>query len=550
MIPKLTANGYAQMLGALDGVGIEFTKIVIGNGEKPDDYTVLTDLQNPLLSAEITEITRQDKYAVLRASMLNSDIEGRLHWTELGIFTKDPDGGSDILYGYAHSEISGDGQGVSIPEYDTNMIELAHVIYVYVGEVENVTAILAQSSVFVSKTDFDTHVKDQNNPHNVTKKDVGLGNVPNVTPENQQPVISKTVTPVDTAEDGTKSLPNIENGDLMGTILQKIRSAIAALVNHLNAKNPHGLKAGDVGAAATTHYHSAPDMNSGTLGIARGGTGASTAADALKNLGAAKEVHDHNYAGASSAGGPATSAEKLETARSIDGVSFDGSADVTHYGTCSTAKASATKVVACDNFKLVTGASIKVKFESENTASYPKLNVNSTGAKSIYWRGASLPKDQYWEAGAVLELVYDGSYWNLLDGASRLPDDALSSDSTYPVQNKVVKAAIDGKATNFFCNEVVLEDGVLKLTAYSKSGFYLFTSSSDITIGSYELGAKTVIGYLDYSTAHETVNGIVAKYHYYREFRDVATGIIYKASTSGASGNLTTGYTKQTPTYE
>ena len=44
--------------------------------------------------------------------------------------------------------------------------------------------------------------------------------------------------------------------------------------------------------------------------------------------------------------GSASSADvavKLKTARAIDGVSFDGSAAVTHYATCSTAAATAAK---------------------------------------------------------------------------------------------------------------------------------------------------------------------------------------------------------------
>lgn len=43
----------------------------------------------------------------------------------------------------------------------------------------------------------------------------------------------------------------------------------------------------------------------------------------------ASESHTHNYAGSSSPAGAATSAEKLKTARTINGVSFDGTGDVT-----------------------------------------------------------------------------------------------------------------------------------------------------------------------------------------------------------------------------
>ena len=53
------------------------------------------------------------------------------------------------------------------------------------------------------------------------------------------------------------------------------------------------LTASDVGAAASSHKHSAADITSGTLPIARGGTGATTAAGARTALGAAAASHTH-----------------------------------------------------------------------------------------------------------------------------------------------------------------------------------------------------------------------------------------------------------------
>ena len=67
----------------------------------------------------------------------------------------------------------------------------------------------------------------------------------------------------------------------------------------------------------------------GTLAIAHGGTGATSASAARTALGAAAASHTHNYAGSSSAGGAANSAVKLNTARKINGTSFDGTKDIT-----------------------------------------------------------------------------------------------------------------------------------------------------------------------------------------------------------------------------
>ncbi|MDR1205682.1 MAG: hypothetical protein LBL26_09430, partial [Peptococcaceae bacterium] len=52
---------------------------------------------------------------------------------------------------------------------------------------------------------------------------------------------------------------------------------------------------------------------------------------------------DHAHAEQTAVSGNAGTATKLVTARTIDGVSFDGAANITHYGSCSTAAATAAK---------------------------------------------------------------------------------------------------------------------------------------------------------------------------------------------------------------
>lgn len=68
-----------------------------------------------------------------------------------------------------------------------------------------------------------------------------------------------------------------------------VASAVSAIdfpVDSVNGKaGTVTLSASDVGAAPTLHSHNASDINAGTLGIARGGTGATTAANARTKLG-------------------------------------------------------------------------------------------------------------------------------------------------------------------------------------------------------------------------------------------------------------------------
>ncbi len=114
--------------------------------------------------------------------------------------------------------------------------------------------------------------------------------------------------------------------------------------------------------------------------------------------------------GALASNGNAASATKLATARNINGMVFDGTANRSNYGSCSTPAATAAKVVPCAGFSLATGASIAVKFTNANTAANPTLNVNGTGAKAIYRAGAPLPA-KCLAANQIYEFRYTGAQY-------------------------------------------------------------------------------------------------------------------------------------------
>ena len=119
-------------------------------------------------------------------------------------------------------------------------------------------------------------------------------------------------------------------------------------------------------------------------------------------------------------------ADKLTTARAIDGVAFDGTANVSHYAACSTSGSTAAKTCSITGFSLVTGARVMVRFANANTANHPTLNVNSTGAKYIYYKSTYIPKDGI-KTGTVLELVYSGSYWYVVGDLTGYLTDTLTS---------------------------------------------------------------------------------------------------------------------------
>lgn len=89
------------------------------------------------------------------------------------------------------------------------------------------------------------------------------------------------------------------------------------------------------------------------------------------------------------------------------------------YGECSTGASTAAKVVTLSPAltELKTGEVIFVKFTNANSVANPTLNVNGLGAKNIRRYGTTSPSTSAassWNAGSVVALVYDGTYWQMV----------------------------------------------------------------------------------------------------------------------------------------
>lgn len=111
----------------------------------------------------------------------------------------------------------------------------------------------------------------------------------------------------------------------------------------------------------------------------------------------------------------AQTADALTNPRAIDGVTFDGSAAIVHYGVCSTDAPMQNKTVSLPGFTLVPGARITVNFTTYNNVSSPTLNVNGTGA--IPMKCKTRTTGLLYQA-EIMDLIYDGTYWNIVGGYS------------------------------------------------------------------------------------------------------------------------------------
>ena len=89
------------------------------------------------------------------------------------------------------------------------------------------------------------------------------------------------------------------------------------------------------------------------------------------------------------------------------------------YGTCDTAAATTAKVVTLSNYNLTTNGFVAVKFTYDVPAN-ATMNINSKGAKSIYYKGAAITANVI-KAGDLATFVYNGSQYHLISLDSRKP---------------------------------------------------------------------------------------------------------------------------------
>lgn len=106
------------------------------------------------------------------------------------------------------------------------------------------------------------------------------------------------------------------------------------------------------------------------------------------------------------------SATKLQTMRYINGSPFDGTNNVVSYAVCATGASTTAKTVSISRFSLATGSQVRVKFSNANTASAPTLNVGSTGAKRMSYKGNLITNTNFtFNINKIYTFTYDGTYW-------------------------------------------------------------------------------------------------------------------------------------------
>ena len=214
------------------------------------------------------------------------------------------------------------------------------------------------------------------------------------------------------------------------------------------------------------------------------------------------------------AAGNAQTATRLATKRTIGGVAFDGSANIHHYATCSTAAATAAKTVALSGFALATGARVLVKFTVTNSAANPTLDVNGTGAKPIQYRGAAIAAGTL-AANRTYEFVYTGAQYELVGDVDTNTTYPLATASNDGLMAKGDKGKLDGIAVgaevnqNAFGNILV---GSTTIAADTKTDTLTFVAGTNVTLTPDATNDKLTIAAKDttYAAATQSVAGLMS----------------------------------------
>ena len=292
-----------RILLASSQIGAIFipTKIVMGSGSMPSGATPesMTAVVTPVTTLEINKKQASaDGKVIVGGLYSNQTISGAFYWRELALYAKvkypGEDGAADtfsdeVLYAYGNAGSTAD----LMPAYDSgNAVEKQIDLVTWIGSNVQIDLTIASGNYIpvaekgapdgVASLGADGKVPAAQLPD----MDVASAELKETLVDQDAIVVTDSA-----AENATKRVLWSKIKELLGGIfVPKTRK-----VNNKDLSSDISLGASDVGAAASnhthnwddigekpsgfppaSHKHSASDINSGTLGVGRGGTGKSS----------------------------------------------------------------------------------------------------------------------------------------------------------------------------------------------------------------------------------------------------------------------------------
>lgn len=264
--------------------GLSQGKIIITSAVGGEEYTdttgllAMTEIKGIVRNLNIAKIETEDGKITVNIRVQNAELSEGYKLRQIGIFATFEDKANKVLFA-----IIQDKEGETIPSYKENpefLVEFDFVIPVSNAEkieVEITPNTFATAEDFAEvKREIEEHTSNKSNPHEVTKKQVGLENVPNVTTNDQTPTYTAAT-----------ELAELSSGEKMSAALGKIAKAVKSLIEHIGDKVKH-ITAEERNKwnskAAGDHTHTAADVGAltnikiGTVTTGAAGSNASASA--------------------------------------------------------------------------------------------------------------------------------------------------------------------------------------------------------------------------------------------------------------------------------
>ena len=151
----LTTSGQNVLYKAQMGKTFKFTKFKLGDGEIGSmAIAQLTDLISSKKEVEISKLKVQNNKITIGCNFTNKGIVTGFYFRELGLFVEDPDTKQEVLFLYGNSRTESD----YIPAEGVDILEKFVDIDTTITDVANITAIIDESLVYISITQFNQKV--------------------------------------------------------------------------------------------------------------------------------------------------------------------------------------------------------------------------------------------------------------------------------------------------------------------------------------------------------------------------------------------------------
>ena len=268
----ITNAGLALVAAAHSGDSINFTAIKTGNGiyDGTEVLEDMTDLKSVQQTFGISGLTRETTVVKVRSVLSNEGLTNGYYMTEIGVYAIDPNTSNEILYAViiaeddmsdyfspyedspqnitleVYIEAIGLAEGVTftasiVPGTSATAQDLEDYRVEIMGELEETNANMEK----VAKN-FEEHIGNKDNPHNITKETVGLGKVPNVSTNDQTPTYTEAT-----------EISELTSGEKISTAFGKIAKAVKKLISHIgDFANPHKVTKSQIGLANTENKSS------------------------------------------------------------------------------------------------------------------------------------------------------------------------------------------------------------------------------------------------------------------------------------------------------